>query len=193
VLKDLTAYLTPNLDIPWGDRTFSVPPPSKDVGIKLAAINAAGVHVYLETLEVCPTCGRGGALGRELPADTQATLDAIGSTDLGALSLGPAYQEMVDAGVPAPHIDTFALYALYYWTLGEETADRILAAQHGQEAGESAPKASTSGPGTASGNRSTGSGTSRSSRTTTRRRTSSRGGKTQDPGSGGPKSSSTGG
>ncbi|MEV8029270.1 DUF7426 family protein [Cellulosimicrobium funkei] len=192
MLKDLTAYLTPNLEIPWQDRTFSVPPPSKDVGIKLAAINAAGVHVYLETLEVCPTCGRGGALGRELPEDTQATLEAIGSTDLGVLSLGPAYQEMVDAGVPAPHIDTFALYALYYWTLGEETADRIIAAKHGAEAGETAPKASTSGRGTASGNRSTGSTGSRSTRTTTRQRTSSRAGKTTGPASGGGKSSNTG-
>lgn len=191
MLKDLSAYLDPGLELPWGDRVFVVPPPSKDVGIKLAAINATGVHVYLETLEQCPTCGQGGARGRELPEDTRAILASIGDTELGTLSLGPAYQEMVDAGVPAPHIDTFALYALYYWTLGEETADAILAAQHG-EAVEQGPKASTSGRSSASATRSTGSTGSRSSATTRSRNTSSRSAKPKGRASGGGKSSTTG-
>lgn len=133
-VKDLTQYLTPGLELKWGERTFTVPPPTKDVGLKLAAINAAGVAAYLAVEDACPTCGRAGAPG-DLPEETLELLDAIKGQDLGELSLGPAYRDMIDAGVPGPHIDQFALYALYYWVMGETTADQILEAQHEAQRG----------------------------------------------------------
>ncbi|MEN1976997.1 DUF7426 family protein [Cellulomonas sp. P4] len=154
-LKDLTQYLTPDLQLPYGDRTYTVHPPSKDTGIKLAAINAVGVAAYAAALEECPTCGRKGS--PEIPADTLAVIESMKDVDVAALALGSdVHAQMVADGVPGPHIDQFGMYALYYWTLGEETADRIFDAQHGGGAkGEAHSGSSTSprGPRTASGNR----------------------------------------
>ena len=151
-MKDLSAFLTPDLVLKAGDKSYVVPPPSKDVGLKLAAINAVGVSAYLSMADQCPTCGRTGT--PELPDDTRRSYEAIGDVDLGELSLGPAYAQMIADGVPGPHIDTYAVYALYYWTLGEETADKIIQAR--AEA-TNAPKAqprsrSKSGRSTGSGN-----------------------------------------
>lgn len=153
-LKDLTAFLAPDLELPWRGQVFTVTPPTKDVGLKLAAINAGGVAAYLAFADACPACGRSGSPD-DLPAETRALLDSISDVDLGALSLGAAYAEMIEAGVPGPHIDQFALYALYYWVFGEDTADRILAAQHGGDASGEARPASTPkrGPHTASASR----------------------------------------
>lgn len=155
MLKDLTDYFAPSLELTWRERVFVVDPPSKDTGLKLAAINAMGVGAYLASLDKCPTCGRSGA--PELPAETIELVESLGNVDIADLSLGEAtHAEMVEAGVPGPHIDTMAMYALYYWTLGEHAADQIMAAQSGGGAqGEALAGSSTppSGPRTASGNR----------------------------------------
>lgn len=129
--KDLSAYLTPALELTdESGRTWTVQPPSKDAGLKLAAINAVGTQVYALSLEVCPTCGKPGA--PQIPADTLAIIDSIGSADVASLSLGrDVYDAMLAADVPGPHIDLFGLYALYYWTLGEQVADQIMSASHG--------------------------------------------------------------
>ena len=130
-LKDLSSYLLPALEIiDAAGRTWTVQPPSKDVGLKLAAINAVGVQAYAVSLESCPTCGKPGR--PEIPADTLELLNSIGSTDVAALSLGQdVYDAMIAAGVPGPHMDTYGMYALYYWTLGEATADAIMASSNG--------------------------------------------------------------
>jgi len=155
-LKDLTQYLTPALELPYDGETYVVQPPSKDVGIKLAAINAIGVASYASVLEQCPTCGRSGS--PDVPAETLTLVESMGDVDVAALALGQdVYDRMLADGVPGPHIDQMAMYALYYWTLGEDTADRIFAAQHGGggASGEARSGSSTSprGPRTASGNR----------------------------------------
>ena len=150
-MKDLSAFLTPDLVLKAGDKSYVVPPPSKDVGLKLAAINAAGVAAYMASTHECPTCGRAGVT--ELPESTQKMLDSIGDMDLGELSLGPAYAAMVADGVPGPHIDTYAVYALYYWTLGEEAADAVIEARAEATNGPKAQPRSRSKSG-----RSTGSG-----------------------------------
>lgn len=138
MLKDLSQYLTPNLELKVADKTYVVPPPSKDAGLKLAAVNAVGVAAFVSMQDQCPTCGRSGS--PEIPESTQAIFDSLSDVDLGELSLGPAYQQMLADDVPGPHIDTLAMYALYYWTLGEETADQIMEAQAPAKGG-SAPKA----------------------------------------------------
>lgn len=129
-LKDLTEFLTPDLQIPYGGKTYTIPPPSKDAGLKLGAINAMGVATYATSLTECPTCGRSGK--PELPEETQALIEEMArdNKEVAALSLSQAvYDEMVADGVPGPHIDRFGVYALYYWTMGEATADAIFAAQ----------------------------------------------------------------
>lgn len=145
-LKDLTQYLTPDLQIPYGGKTYTVTPPSKENGRKLAAINAIGVATYAASLTECPTCGRHGS--PEIPKDTQALLEEMKDDDVAVLALGQAtLDEMLADGVPGAHVDKFAMYALYYWTLGEQAADAIFAAQSGPDAlGEALGTGPTSTP-----------------------------------------------
>jgi len=155
-IKDLKAYFKPDLELPWGDRTFVSHPPTKDAGLKLAAVNAAGVQAYFTAADTCPTCGRTGEV--ELPESTRDLLESIGDEDVARLALGEdCYDQMVAAGVPGPHIDTMGMYALYFWTLGEETADQIMAAAAGDGAGKAPQGSATStprpGPRTASATR----------------------------------------
>lgn len=150
MLKDLTAYLSPGLDLTLGDHTYHVDPPSKDTGIKLAAINAMSISVWAKLTEACPTCGRSGS--PDTPPETLALVESMGNVELGELSLGAVYGQMVADGVPGAHIDQAAVYALYYWTLGADVADQIIATQAGEAAGEVGSGSSTSkrGPRTAS-------------------------------------------
>lgn len=166
-LKDLSAFLVPDLELQWRDRTFVVPPPTKDVGLKLAAVHAAGMAAYLSLADACPSCGRSGAPD-ELPQATKDLVEAVADKDLGELSLGAAYDEMQEAGVPGPHIDQFALYALYYWVLGEASADELIKQASGGDASGEA-RTPSSGSSTSTPGRRTGSGSQ------TQRRASSRG------------------
>lgn len=137
-LKDLSAFFTSALELPYDGRTYMVAPPSKDVGLKLAAINAVGVATYAGLLDACPTCGRSGA--PQVPAETLQLVESIGNVDVATLALGQdTYDRMVADGVPGPHIDQMGLYALYYWTMGEAVADQIMAAQAGGGAVGEAP------------------------------------------------------
>lgn len=167
-LKDLSAFLAPNLELPWRDRVFVVAPPSKEDGVRLAAINALGVATYLNAMEPCPTCGR-ATDKHEISEDYQRIAESIKDRDLGEISLGTAYQEMIDAGMPGADVDMYALYALYYWTLGEETADKVIEARHEKVSGESDPKASAPKP--SQSGRSTGSARSSQSAKTAPRST----------------------
>lgn len=127
-LKDLTSFLAPNLKLPWKDRVFEVEPPTKEVGLTLTALNATGIGAYIAMQGACESCGRSGEI--ELTETQRALVDAASEKDLGELTLGGAYQEMTDAGVPGPDLDMFSLYAFYYWTMGESTADSIIAEQY---------------------------------------------------------------
>lgn len=139
-------YLPGDLVLPYEDREYRVKPPTKEVGAKLAAINAAGVAAFMAMQDACPTCGRAGTVA-ELPEETKALLEEMEHEDVAALALGADVAEQMAAdGVPAAHIDTMAVYALYYWTLGEELADKIMEAR---SAGDGAGKApATSGSST---------------------------------------------
>lgn len=154
-MKDLTAFLDPDLELKLGTHTYKVAPPTMAVGLQLTAINVAGVAAYLAIQGHCPSCGRTGDL--DVTPETQAVLDAVGNTPVGVLSLGKdVYDQMVADDLPEKHIDQAALYALYYWVLGRDTADKIIEATaeaaHGT-GGAQAPKASRTGRSTASGSR----------------------------------------
>lgn len=157
-MKDLSAFLTPNLDLKHGSKVYSVPPPSKETGLVLAAINSIGLSAVA------------GKTYEDAPESQRAIIEKYKDTDLGELSLGPVYQQMIDDGVPGPHIDLYAQYALYYWVLGEDAADNImeaLAEQRGQSAGPKGRSRSKNGRSTGSVKSSgTAKAASRSTRTT---------------------------
>lgn len=155
--KDLTEYLTPDLELPYEGKTYVVAPPDKDTGLKLSAVTAVGVSAF----------GDADAIDR-LSDGQRKLYESIRDVDLGVLSLGATYDEMVQDKVPGPHLDTFALYAAFYWTMGERIADQVIAAR---KSGGADPKAtarprSKSGRSTASGSRKSGSTASRSTPTT---------------------------
>lgn len=115
-MKDLSAFLTPNLDIKHGSKVYTVKPPTKDVGLKLAAASSLSMAAV------------SGQTVESLPDSYRRIIDSIKDQDLGELTLGDVYQEMIDDDVPGPHIDFYARYALYYWVYGEQVADEIVSA-----------------------------------------------------------------
>lgn len=141
-MKDLTSHLVPDLVLDHHGTQYVVPPPSKDDGLLLAALNIVGTKAIAN------------AMGDEditsgLSPVQKKLFEASKERDLGEISLGPVYAEMVDDGLPGPHIDQYALYAMYYWVLGEATADEIFKTMSG--AGDSPkdrPKRSKSGQST---------------------------------------------
>ena len=147
-IKDLTKYLTPNLELPYNGKTYVVTPPDRETGLMLTAINVAGVAAFVRanTGGICPTCGHAGEM--DLDEKTKSLLAVANEKDLGELSLGAAYQEMIDDRVPAQDLELFELYAFYYWVLGEKMADEIIAARATDRAARPEdiddPKASTS-------------------------------------------------
>lgn len=139
-MKDLTAFLAPDLVIKHHGTQFVVPPPTKNDGLLLAAIHTVGIAAFT---------GDGGDPTESLSPAQKAIFEAAKDRDLGEVSLGPAYAEMVEAELPGPHIDQYALYAMYYWVLGEATADQILASRYGGTGGDAPkdrPAPSKSGP-----------------------------------------------
>lgn len=129
VSKDLTAYLAPDLELPYDGKTYVVRPPSVETGLKLSAI-----HAYA-------TAGAAGAEAlQQISPERREIAESLQDTDLGELSLGAAYQEMRADEVPGPHLDMFALYAMYYWVLGEDVADKIMELRAGGSAGPKAPQ-----------------------------------------------------
>lgn len=136
-LKDLTEYFVADLDLPYRGKVYSCPPPSQHNGLVLAAIVAAGTNIYA---------------GQAPDAATQALLDSLDDTsDISRISLGEtAYDQMVADNVPGPHIAQLGSYAMYYWVLGEPTADAMFASLYGQ-GDDAAPKAQPTGRATASG------------------------------------------
>lgn len=147
--KDLSAFLAPALKLPWKDRVFEIQPPSKEDGLLLAALNATGIATYINEAEACTQCGRAPNT-HEVSEKFQMMVEQAADRDLGEVSLGAAYREMLEVGVPGADVDMFALYALYFWTMGETAADAILDARYGVEAdGDpkgNPPSPSLSGP-----------------------------------------------
>lgn len=131
-MKDFNRYLPKNLDIALGEHTYSIKPPTKKVGVQLAALLATSMSRFN---------------GQEPSEEDKATLESIpDDLEVGRLSLGSdVYDQMLADGQPGAWIDRVASYALWYWVMGEAAADamaeRILSSQSNDE--EEAPKAST--------------------------------------------------
>lgn len=136
--KDLTSFLAPNLELPWREHVFVVPPPSRETGLVLAALSTQAITANIAAVEACPTCHRSGEI--EVDDRQKSLLESAREKDLGELSLGSAYQEMVDAGIPAPDLELFELYAFYYWVYGESAADSWLSDHQSKKFGGPVPK-----------------------------------------------------
>lgn len=124
------AWLPKPLVLHYGDTTYTVPAPTKDVGIMLAAIVAVGFGPIADAL-----AGRGldaensGVSSEQRDLVQQLTRDGV---EIASLSLGSVYTDMLAARVPGPDIDRMALYAMYYWVMGEQAADTLMATAFGE-------------------------------------------------------------
>lgn len=124
--KDVQQYLAPHLELPLAGKTYLVPPPSKDDGLLLAAFIALGVNAQN---------------GRKSTDEDLALIKKREGADLAEVAFTPAvYQQMVEDGVPGAHIDQAAIYAMYYWTMGEQSADYVFANLYTEAAEGTLPK-----------------------------------------------------
>jgi len=142
-VKDLTSFLVPDLVLNHHGKQYVVPPPSKDDGLLLAALNVVGISAMDNALG----SGDGSDPAERLTPTQRKLYEAAKDRDLGEISLGPAYKKMVKDKIPGPHIDQYAIYAMYYWVMGEDIADQIFASR-GEDAGPKDQKPSKSGPST---------------------------------------------
>src|SRR5690625_2081119 len=140
-MKDITDFLDPDLVFSHHGKEYVVPPPSKDDGLLLAALSVAGASVMDEAM------GRGDGQDptNKLTPKQRKLVNAAKDRDLGEISLGPAYKQMVKDKLPGRHIDQYAIYAMYYWIMGEQVADALTGAW-GEAVGPKDQKPSKSGP-----------------------------------------------
>lgn len=106
---DFSSWAVPDLVLRLGERTFVVRPPSVDDMGKLLACAVRG-EVNL------------GLIPGTIPAEVQAVLDTIKDEHP---ALGPAFHEMVAAGIDPITIDRMGYYAVFYWARGKDFADRL--------------------------------------------------------------------
>ncbi|MEU3710486.1 DUF7426 family protein [Streptomyces catenulae] len=104
--KEIGQLLNDGLHLPIGERTYTVPAPSAETGLRVQAIiNAAAV----------------AADGGE--ADEQVLADAA-ERDLYRDALGAAYDEMIADGVTWPELKHCAITAMVWIAQDTEAAER---------------------------------------------------------------------
>ena len=136
-----TQYLAPNLTLPLAGHTYHVPPPTKEDGLILTSFVALAVNT---------------ANGQQsTPADLER-LNSSAERSLAELSLtSDVYEQMLADKVPGVHIDQAAIYAMYYWTMGEKAADEVFRLMYADSVEGTLPKGLTTlkiGPSTVSEN-----------------------------------------
>ncbi len=155
---DLGTYLDDDgLDVPVGDRVFRIPSPDHATGLRLTAMVNLGVSF---------------AAGAELSKKDAANLnlDDEQERDFLELVLGPAYPEMVGAGVSWVRIQRVGRYALLYFTLGPEAA-----AESVQRTAEASPSGEAPAPNRAARRAPSSKASSGTAKSSTRARGSSAG------------------
>jgi hypothetical protein len=105
---DVTAFLSPTLDLPWAGKTYRVPSPPALVGLRLQAAwavtnaKAAGVDAKAHHLRLLN--------------------DDDGSTSLEQDALGPVYDEMVADRVPLEVLNHAGMTAYLWIVAGDDAA-----------------------------------------------------------------------
>lgn len=107
---DFEQWVTPNLELTLGGRTYSVRPPTVEVAKQILAA-AVRAEVNL------------GLVQGDVPVEVQSVLDSIAPGEHPAL--GEAYEQMAKDGVPQATIDRVAYYAVFFWARGRQYADSL--------------------------------------------------------------------
>lgn len=134
MVVDFKQFASPDLLLPWGERTYVVPPPSVGDAPKIiAAAILAEIKLGITKTE-------------DVPDGTLEVLNGIAPGE--HFSLGSAYAEMQADGVPRETVDAMAFYAIFYWARGERYADDLAtllwAPREAAEVADASPKASSS-------------------------------------------------
>lgn len=116
---DLAATFDPTLRLTIGGKVYRVPPPSAAVGLQLQALQALAL------------LARTGAPMRASDR-ARLALDDDDELDLVVKSLGSAYQDLVDDGVPYPYLVHAGVTAYLYWTVGPEKAETFWRSHQGE-------------------------------------------------------------
>lgn len=128
--------VTPDLVLKIGSKKYVVSPPSRDLGLVMQAINVAGLAAGMSMGKACVTCGRSEPI--DVDPKFESLVEEYKDRQLGELSLGDTYRQMVDDGLDDATLSRVELYAFYYWTLGESAADSII--ENVGPVGAAAPK-----------------------------------------------------
>lgn len=123
---DLGELLSPTLDLPVGGRTYRVPSPPAETGLRLQAI-FAGAYFAVSGDKV-----RGG----------KTSLDDDEEQDIYAASLGPVYAQMVEDGCTYEQIKHAGLTAFIWHTAGASAAEAYWSSPMGTSAPKAPPSSS---------------------------------------------------
>lgn len=104
-------------------RTWTITPPNKLRGTQIAVL-WAGLNHQKRAGGPCKACG--SPLLDGLESKTRAMWETLQDREFEETILGAKlYNEMMDAEVSAPSMYWIAQYSMWYWVLGEESADNM--------------------------------------------------------------------
>ena len=104
-------------------REWEMKPPNKQRGMSQAVLYA-GIQNANRQGGPCKACGQVKSDGLE--PKTARAWEALQERELEEVVLGKKlYDEMIEADVAASDMHWMAMYAMWYWVLGEETADLL--------------------------------------------------------------------
>lgn len=110
-MKDLADVFDPDLRLPIRGKTYTVPAPTAEVGLRLAALSAIADATAATD-------------GDTLAAAAEALqLDDGDELDFHKDCLGTAYQQMLDDKLPYAYIEHAAATAFLYWTKGADAGE----------------------------------------------------------------------
>ncbi|PSK95767.1 hypothetical protein CLV30_12819 [Haloactinopolyspora alba] len=141
---DVSEFLAPDLVLPYRGKKYRVPAPPAKAGMRIQAYWSLGVAVHA------------GATPREDQA--KALLGDDEEAGFYQDTLGPAYEEMVEDGVPLPVLRHAAITALFDVVHGRQAAQDYWTSPAGKATTARATSSSTGGASTTK-KRASGSGT----------------------------------
>lgn len=104
-------------------REWVMRPPNKQRGLEMAVLYA-GIQNANRKGGPCKTCGTVTKEGLE--PKTAAVWDQLQARDLEEVVFGRRmYDEMLEADMTESEMHWLAMYTLWHWVLGEETADTL--------------------------------------------------------------------
>jgi len=107
---DLAAFVSPGFDLPILGRVYRVPAPNGKDGLWLQALMDGAAHMSL-------TNSFGAANSQVLLSDEK-------ERTVYQLTLGPAFEEMLEAEVPWPIVKHAGMTAWVRWTRGDAASEK---------------------------------------------------------------------